>query len=157
MTVRFKPLRLVDAWAIGGWRYDPPYDAHNFDRLTLLAMVLRRRWNARLGFEMYGVWGDEGDLVGMFMFARADKEAITLGLALRPDLTSKGIGLAFVRVGLAFARRRYAPRFFQLEVAEFNQRAIKVYERAGFTLGKKTYQWTARRETRDRFEMRRYE
>jgi ribosomal-protein-alanine N-acetyltransferase len=157
MSVRFKPLRLADAWAIGGWRYDSPYDAYNLDHLTLLVTVLMKRSNARRGYEGFGVWSDGGDLVGTFSFARADKDGNAIGLALRPDLTGKGNGLAFMQAGLAFARRRYAPRFFHLEVAEFNQRAIKVYERAGFMLGKKTYQWTARRETRDRFEMRRYE
>jgi GNAT superfamily N-acetyltransferase len=155
MTVRFEPLRLADAWVIGGWRYDPPYDAYNLDRLNLVMMVLMKRSYARLGQEHYGVWSDGGDLVGLFSFARAGKEGITVGLALRPDLAGKGNGLAFMQAGLAFARRRYAPKFFQLTVAEFNQRAIKVYERAGFTLGKKTYQWTARPERRDRFEMRR--
>ena len=157
MSVRFKPLRLADAWTIGGWRYDPPYDAYNLDRLTLLVLVLRRRSNARRGYEGFGVWSNEGELVGTFSFARAEKDGIALGLALRPDLTGKGNGLAFMQAGLAFASRRYAPRFFHLEVAEFNQRAIKVYERAGFTLGMKRYRWTARRETRDCFEMRRYE
>lgn len=157
MTFRLKPLRWADAWAIGGWRYHPPYDVYNLDRLSLLAEVLISRTNARSGFEMYGVWDDGDILVGTFMFTRADKEGITLGLAMRPDLIGKGNGLAFVQAGMDFARRRFSPKFFRLEVAEFNLRAIKVYERAGFTLGKKTYQWAVRRERRDRFVMRRYE
>jgi [ribosomal protein S18]-alanine N-acetyltransferase len=31
-----------------------------------------------------------------------------------------------------YARRRFAPKRFTLSVASFNQRAITVYERAGF-------------------------
>jgi ribosomal-protein-alanine N-acetyltransferase len=37
--------------------------------------------------------------------------------------------------GLEFARERYAPARFRLAVAAFNQRAIRVYERAGFHRG----------------------
>lgn len=59
-----------------------------------------------------------------------EDRTIDIGLGLRPDLTGKGLGLAFVEAGLAFARKRFAPRLF---VLSFNKRAIRIYERAGFT------------------------
>jgi aminoglycoside 6'-N-acetyltransferase/ribosomal-protein-alanine N-acetyltransferase len=37
-----------------------------------------------------------------------------------------------VRAGLDFARQRYGPRGLVLDVAAFNERARRVYERAGF-------------------------
>ena len=37
-------------------------------------------------------------------------------------------------VGLAFARERYQPRRVYLHVAEFNERARRIYERAGFVV-----------------------
>jgi ribosomal-protein-alanine N-acetyltransferase len=51
---------------------------------------------------------------------------------MRPDLTGRGLGLAFVEAGLAFARETFAPASFRLSVATFNRRAIAVYARAGF-------------------------
>ena len=54
------------------------------------------------------------------------------GLGLRPDLVGQGLGLDFFNAGLAFARERYEPRRVYLHVAEFNERARRVYERAGF-------------------------
>ena len=143
MTFRLKPLRLADASAIGSWRYQPPYDVYDLERFPLYAAVVLRWWNTLWGYEVYGVWGDEGDLVGTFMFTRADKGGVTLGLALRPDLTGKGLGLAFMQAGVDFARQRFSPTFLRLDVAEFNLRAIKVYERAGFQLGKRTFHWKA--------------
>jgi len=51
---------------------------------------------------------------------------------MRPDLTGKGLGLAFVEAGLAFAREQFHPDYFHLFVYTSNERAIKVYEQAGF-------------------------
>ncbi len=45
---------------------------------------------------------------------------------------ARGLGLAFVNAGLVFARRQFAPALFRLFVMTFNERAIRVYERAGF-------------------------
>ena len=51
---------------------------------------------------------------------------------MRPDLTGKGLGLAFVQAGLDFAREQFKPDYFRLFVLTYNERAIRVYERAGF-------------------------
>ena len=60
------------------------------------------------------------------------KRVLVVGLGLRPDLTGQGLGTSFVEQGLEFGRTRYAPQRFRLNVAEFNERAVKVYERVGF-------------------------
>jgi len=57
-----------------------------------------------------------------------------IGLGLRPDLTGRGLGLAFVGAGMDFARQSFSPGRFLLSVALFNQRARRVYEKAGFEL-----------------------
>ena len=57
---------------------------------------------------------------------------VTIGLGLRPDMTGHGQGLAFVNAGLNFARKEFVPKRFRLYVFDWNQRAIRVYERAGF-------------------------
>jgi RimJ/RimL family protein N-acetyltransferase len=88
---------------------------------------------------------EQGELVGYFCYGTAgqpwevnepslyvDDRVIVIGLALRPDLTGKGLGPSFVNAGLAFAREQFAPLMFHLYVLAFNQRAIRVYERAGF-------------------------
>ena len=58
-----------------------------------------------------------------------------VGLGLRPDLTDAGMGLDYLLAGLQFARERFSPTRFTLAVATFNERAIRVYERAGFRRG----------------------
>ena len=70
-------------------------------------------------------------MVGFYYFEPKPPN-LDYGLGLRPDLVGHGLGLAFFLSGLAFARKRYEPQRVYLHVAEFNERARRVYERAGF-------------------------
>jgi ribosomal-protein-alanine N-acetyltransferase len=102
------------------WRYPPPYDFYDDDGIP----PKNPEW-------FYGVHDEDDGVVGFYFFApRGD--AFFYGLGLRPDLTGRGLGLAFVRAGIAFAAQRFGRTRLVLDVAEFNERAIRVYERAGF-------------------------
>jgi RimJ/RimL family protein N-acetyltransferase len=74
---------------------------------------------------------EEGELLGFYYFEPKLLD-LDYGLGLRPELTGRGLGIEFFLAGLVFARERYRPRHVFLHVAEFNARARKVYERAGF-------------------------
>lgn len=128
----FRQMDDADTREISGWRYEPPYDFYNGDAdpddLAELLDAGRRR-------DVYfSALDEEGELVGFFQFERSG-ETVDVGLGLRPDLTGCGIGEEFCGAGLEFARERLAPRRFTLSVATFNERAIRVYERAGFKRG----------------------
>ena len=75
---------------------------------------------------------DEAGAMFGFYYFEPNGDVLDYGLGLRPDLVGRGLGLDFFRAGLEFARERYRPRLIRLHVAAFNERAIKVYERAGF-------------------------
>lgn len=118
-----------EAEAIADWHYDPPYDFYDprsddRDLTELLEPVLR-------GDRYFTAHDAAGELVGFFGFHH-DGEVLGVGLGLRPDLTGRGLGRSFLDEGLDFARARFQPRRFRLSVAEFNVRAITVYERCGF-------------------------
>jgi ribosomal-protein-alanine N-acetyltransferase len=57
-----------------------------------------------------------------------------LSLGLRPDLTGRGLGTEFVSecVNYAISHDKLTRGTIKLAVALFNQRAVKVYQRAGF-------------------------
>jgi len=84
-------------------------------------------------------------MTGFYYFEPND-DVLDYGLGLRPDLVGRGLGLDFFRAGLEFARERYRPRLIRLHVAAFNERAIKVYERAGFARERIYMHTTAGRE-----------
>jgi RimJ/RimL family protein N-acetyltransferase len=108
--------------AMASWRYPPPFNFYdgNIDPV--------------LNPERYFAGRDEeGELVGFYYFEPKPPD-LDYGLGLRPDLTGRGLGLEFFLAGLAFAHERYEPRRVVLHVAEFNERARRVYERAGFVV-----------------------
>ena len=133
MRFAFVPMTVAYAEQIAQWRYPGIYAFYNLDQdpEDRDDFLDPRQWQDRC----YAVLGERDALTGFFVFERED-EAITLGLGLRPDLTGKGLGASFVEAGLRFARRSLRPEAFRLSVATFNRRAIRVYERVGFTSGR---------------------
>ncbi|MGZ3663325.1 MAG: GNAT family N-acetyltransferase [Ktedonobacterales bacterium] len=136
MRFRFRPLQWRNALTISRWHYVEPYSFYDMSLLVLLGVVAVQ-WVLRSirQLEFYGVYAERGgreQLIGVFSYLRHGN-TIEIGLGLRPDLTGQGIGLSFVLAGLEYARTHLAPKRFQLIVAAFNTRAIRVYERAGFT------------------------
>lgn len=154
----FRPLTRRDIASITTWRYDGPYAIYNGETLkTGLLFSLRLHSLLRLlGYEGFAVDDERGELVGIFQFTRTLPRTITIGLGLRPDYTGRGGGLAFVESGLAFGRERYAPKTFRLLVATFNERALKVYTRAGFKKIREIAKTTLRGREMS-YEMRREE
>jgi [ribosomal protein S18]-alanine N-acetyltransferase len=133
-----KPITTCDARAISRWRYGGPYSIYDGDPTSVDALL-----EPRLSY--HSVYDERGDLVGYFCFGEDARvaagrrlgvyeiePAIDIGLGMRPDLTGRGLGEAFLLAGLRFARETYTPPAFRLTVATFNRRAIRVYERAGF-------------------------
>jgi [ribosomal protein S18]-alanine N-acetyltransferase len=120
VKLRFEPATHELLAKRVDWRYDPPYDFYDDDGLPVLNperfVVVRDETGAFIGFYGFEQRGD----------------AVYYGLGLRPDLTGRGLGLEFVRAGIQLIRERFGPRRIILDVAEFNERAAKVYERAGF-------------------------
>ena len=123
-----------EARQIAAWRYEPPYSFCDADAdADDLALLLGKESRDGRYFSAFS----DGALVGFFEF-KSDGDDVIIGLGLRPDLTGRGLGLPFVEVGMAFSREHFRPSRFRLSVATFNERAIRVYQRAGF-LPSRTY------------------
>jgi RimJ/RimL family protein N-acetyltransferase len=101
------------------WRYPPPYDFYDGDQEPVKNP------------ERYFAVRRAGALIGFYYFERKGY-ALEYGLGLRPELTGGGFGEEFSRAGLEFGRAHFRPKKIILNVAAFNERAIKVYERLGF-------------------------
>jgi ribosomal-protein-alanine N-acetyltransferase len=134
------PMLKRHEWEIAKWRYEGAYAFYNrtdnFDEPAGEADEY-----AESG--CFACLDEHGGLTGSFHYGADARiptaenydytdDYLDFGLGMRPDLCGRGLGLDFVRLGLDFARETYGAEKFRLSVAAFNQRAIKVYERAGF-------------------------
>jgi len=139
MSYIFKKMDEINAHAILGWRYDPPYDIYNLpsDKVENVVQCMMDPQNA------YSIITDEqGELVAYCCFGREgqvpggdySRDALDIGMGVRPELTGRGFGHEFVDSVLDFAGTTFTTSEYRVTVAEFNKRAIRVWEKAEFQL-----------------------
>ncbi|WP_031539961.1 MULTISPECIES: GNAT family N-acetyltransferase [unclassified Bacillus (in: firmicutes)] len=115
------------------WTYLPPYDLYNSE-------VTEEALQEFAENPYYALYKD-GALVGFYCtgyaaqvpigyFFQAYPEGyLDIGLGMRPDLTGRGQGTAFLQFIIASIETTQPLR---LTVAAFNKRAIALYEKFGF-------------------------
>ena len=128
MDFRFVPMTEEFAKEIASWHYTGAYSFYDLasDEEDLQEFMEPSTWAA-----YSAVLDENGRLVGYFDYTRREHD-VEIGLGMQPDLTGRGLGERFVRAGLDVFSARLGADRFTLRVAQFNARAIKVYERVGF-------------------------
>lgn len=123
------------------WKYPPPFDFYDMtadieDYEEIISPAKRG--------EHYFSIKQEGELVAFFcIFIFENKsDEFEFGIGLRPDLTGQGLGLTYNQLVINYIRENYLVKKIWLSVADFNLRATKVYERAGFKYQYKKIQKT---------------
>ncbi|GGG86986.1 GNAT family N-acetyltransferase [Paenibacillus radicis (ex Gao et al. 2016)] len=128
------PLEISCAKQICGWTYEPPYRLYEWpswdqmkqDGIEFGDPVLRQQ-------QYKAIVNDRQELIG---FAQLfPMSGVTrLGLGLRPDLCSRGLGAAAAALVTQEALRLRPDCTVDLEVLTWNLRAIRTYEKAGFRI-----------------------
>ena len=138
MELTVQKMSRRDAENIALWVYEPPYDIYNMsgsqeiinELLDGSSISMLDGADALIGFFCFGT--SARIPAGLQSGAYQRRDAMDVGLGLRPDLCSRGHGLSFLELGLRYAAEQFHTDIFRLTVASFNQRAIRVYEQAGF-------------------------
>lgn len=97
----------------------------------------------------YSVRDSKYDLVGYYCFCEDAKlkggyeynvyddfTCTDIGIALNPKFCDMGYGFIFLIKALEFARDNFYTDMFRATVPICNKRAIRIYEKAGFSIGK---------------------
>ncbi len=132
------PLEQGHAREILGWRYPAPYDFYNppvdqhFETYVSEFVNPLYRFHAVLdrhdefvGFCSFGI---DGQVPG----GDYQRDALDIGLGMHPDLTGNGQGRTFFEAILRYGIDEFEPDCVRLTVADFNVRAIHLYENFGF-------------------------
>ncbi|MEK4669391.1 GNAT family N-acetyltransferase [Niallia sp. FSL R7-0271] len=135
---------MTKSWAeeILSWKYEPPYDFYNdHNKEESMQELLEEPY--------FAVLDDGGALIGFYCTGTSAQvplglfygvyleDSLDIGLGMKPELTGKGMGASFIRYILN--QLKTTSSSVRLTVAAFNERAITLYERAGF---RKTYMFT---------------
>ncbi len=137
--ISIQPVTPADAAAIACWRYSPPYEMYSFAPEDA-------DWLLRPELHYHAAFDKHHELIGYFCFGKdaripaalesglyADERLLDIGLGMRPDRNGQGLGPAFLSAGLEFGQRTFSPDGFRLAVAAWNSRAVRLYERTGFS------------------------
>lgn len=137
MTFTFRPMDEINAQIILNWRYDADYALYNANP-DIAGESVRVFIDPRKAY--YTITDERRDLVAYCCFGPDalvpggdySVKALDIGMGVRPDLTGQGHGLKYVKAVLDFGHRTFSPTAFRVTVAEFNKRALRVWEKSGF-------------------------
>jgi len=123
-------MTAADARAVAAWKYPGDYSFYDADAdADDLAELLNP---AEWGHRYFAADEEPRHELAGFVIVKLSGTVAEIGLGLRPALTGLGLGGPFIGDCLRFAAVTLGAQSFTLAVAAFNQRAITVYERAGF-------------------------
>lgn len=139
MKISFKPVTDEQIRQYVSWQYEPPYDIYNEspdNEASIVAYYLDPQYNA------HGMTDENGRLVGICSFGpdgrvpggSYTRDALDIGLAIRPDLTGQGQGHTFIQAVLDFTWAHFNPAACRVTIAAFNLRAQRVWQKAGFVM-----------------------
>jgi len=129
-----------DAIEVLNWRYPPPYEMYNQEESEAgLAELLDGSYQV--------VLDQDGCIIGFYCtgfaaqvpkgheFGVYEKDYVDIGLGMKPELTGRGFGREF----FDFVLKEIGAGSFRLTVAEFNERAIRLYEKFEFVRSDEFY------------------
>ncbi len=133
-------VEMIEEYAeiISFWTYPEPYDIYNMkadeeeiEQLMNGLHVAVMDGDELVGFVAFG-WSAQVICAGSKKMYE-DESYTDVAFGLRPDLCGKGLGLSLVKCAIDFVKELFPEDGVRLTVRSDNERAIKVYERAGFT------------------------
>ncbi|EZH65419.1 hypothetical protein DH09_17485 [Bacillaceae bacterium JMAK1] len=138
MKLNVLPMSKREASVIMNWTYEPPYSLYSLRKS-------KEQQDELLNGNYYVVLTAEDEVFGFYCYGESakvpggkregcynDQRPVDIGLGMNPVYTGQGYGLQFFELGLSVGNDMYAPEFFRLSVARWNQRAVTLYKKFGF-------------------------
>lgn len=126
------PLTDAHKREICAWQYPGEYAAYNLPPYEEMREQRSGFMNPEREANFNG-FSANGQLVGFVNILEEPKE-IFIGIGVHPDHCNQGCGRRILEMTADLARELYPGKPLYLEVRTWNQRAVKCYQRAGFTI-----------------------
>lgn len=131
MSFLVKSFTKDNAIALCQWKYEEPYTMYNCPDWNV---VVKKKWGMteqkKRDLEFFSVY-ENNSFIGYFRLVKKEN-AVILGLGLHPSYCGQGLGKSLLKLIINTANERYGNTTLHLEVRQFNERAIRCYERVGF-------------------------
>jgi len=126
------PLTEAHKREICAWRYDGEYSVYNLPAYEEMArrqsgFMNPARTDNYIGFSV------DGELVG-FVNLLEEPDEVFVGIGVHPEHVNKGFGRRILTAASQIAREKYPGKPLYLEVRTWNERALRCYRRAGFSV-----------------------
>ncbi|TXK73398.1 N-acetyltransferase [Paenibacillus sp. N3.4] len=144
-SLQWRVVPLTDVWCqeLCTWDYSP-FEMYNWPSWETMKRDGLEFADPIIRAEQYsGIVDERNHLCGFVQFFPI-VGVTRLGLGLRPDLCGQrsGLGVRFVKLLIQEAKRRKPQQEIDLEVLEWNERAIQTYRRVGFIITDTYEKWT---------------
>lgn len=129
MDTQIQKLSQKNAEEIANeWKYEEKYSFYNMtedpeDYEEIISPVLRK--------SNYFQVVENNELFGFFVLEQS-ADIVDMGLGMKPELTGNGLGSQFISLIIIYVKQHYSVSTIRLNVAKFNIRAQKCYEKSGF-------------------------
>jgi ribosomal-protein-alanine N-acetyltransferase len=131
-----RPLTPEECRDLASWAYPPPHDLYDSDRGSQELFLTR----GPAGDGYYPAVDDAGRLVAFAVVGaearvhgqRPAEGVVDVGVGVRPDATSRGLGTALIGQVVDLARDLGATSAVRAAVAVFNERSLALCRAAGF-------------------------
>lgn len=134
LSLHIVPLTEAHAEAICEWAFEPPYNIYGWMSWEEMQRLGIEFGDPTLREQQYvSILSSNEELIGFAQFFPM-LGVTRLGVCMRPDLCGQGLGYSFMETIVQEALRRTPQYEIDLEVHTWNQRAIRTYEKSGFTI-----------------------
>lgn len=128
------------ALQISQWTYENEYSIYSFEQnKETLDELLNGDYiactDANNKLAGYFCQGESARIPTKESFCYSD-DRLDIGLGMHPALCGKGMGYDFVLSGIKYLSQQRPDIRFRLTVACFNERAVSLYKKLGFTIEK---------------------
>lgn len=131
MNIKIERFSEEDAKSICLWRYKDQYSVYNLPEWNISKVKNLGITNSNLRNKQFKSLYNNDTLIGYFRIIEKEN-FLSLGIGLNPKYCGLGLSNIIIPKIIEFAKIKYQKKIIRLIVRDFNQRAIKAYEKFGF-------------------------